>query len=282
MKHLDDVTLLTKTLCESNVFHSLVVQSPPGWGKTSTVLRALNDQKIGYESLGSYSTPLALYHALVDLKAKVLLIDDCGGIFTDPIAMSVLKAATWPMEAGTAREVAWTSSSERVRTPKFDFDGKIILVTNSFPRNADTLAFISRTLHFEMRMDEEMAVNLLMEAASSPQFFPNQDVAKKVSSFLIASLGGREKQVSLRTLRLAYELALSCPDRWQDLTLRLLPRRSPTEAIEKMKESNLPVMEQLRQFVSETGLSRRTFFNYRKKLIGKSANQRGATCTGIL
>jgi len=44
MRHVEDIAILVKTLRRSSVFHALVVQSPPGWAKGSTVEHVLTQE----------------------------------------------------------------------------------------------------------------------------------------------------------------------------------------------------------------------------------------------
>lgn len=37
MRHVDDISALVETLHKSNKFHALVIQSPPGWAKSSHI-----------------------------------------------------------------------------------------------------------------------------------------------------------------------------------------------------------------------------------------------------
>jgi hypothetical protein len=67
-------------------------------------------------------------------------------------------------------------------------------------------------------------------------------------------------------------LAESQPENWQRLIEILLDK--PTCAVNKENlitfDSNAKVEEQFKRFNEQTGLSRRTFFNYRKKALETS------------
>ena len=91
MKHVETIQKLVRTLLASKKMHALVVVSPPGWGKSTTIDDALKTNNIRYHAVGSYTTPLALYHALCQHQSKLILLDDCAG----PACRSAFCSATF-------------------------------------------------------------------------------------------------------------------------------------------------------------------------------------------
>jgi len=276
MNHIQDIECLIKTLVQSPRFHALVVESPAGWGKSSTLERTLNSLKLPYHAIGAYVTPLALYNALIAHPKDILLLDDCAGLFGDPIGMAVLKAAAWA-SAGTQGErmVKWNSTSERVSQAAIAFSGKIILLANSVPQGRDIRAFLSRTLYLQIRFDGEQAAQMLEEASKLIAYFEDQKIAQRVAEFLgERARNGGLQSINLRTLQMAYDLARTNPENWEKLLGKLVPDRNPKAILEFLAHSNLPVEEQSREFSRMTGLSRRTFFNYRDRLMVSSFRPR--------
>lgn len=272
MKHVDDIRALIDLLVTSKDFHSLVIEGPPGWGKSSSVELALTEKQRPFKTLGSYSTPLRLFLFLSENADKLLVIDDCAGIFGDPVAMSILKAATWP-SSGTegARLVCWGSSSDRIQAKEFFFEGKIIILTNSLPSRGDGSAFSSRSLHYSIVPSISDMENFILEVSKTPAF-PNGELANEAAKHLLEC--GRASDfsgVNLRTLRLGYELAASGRSDWKAIFTRLLPKPDQTRlAFSLASETNGSVEQQYREFHRATGLSRRTFFYYRSR-VGRTA-----------
>lgn len=265
MNHIQDIECLIKTLVQSPRFHALIVESPAGWGKSSTLERTLGDLNLPYHAIGAYVTPLALYNALAKHPNDILLLDDCAGLFGDSIGMSILKAASWA-SAGSqgARLITWNSTSERVIQPSIKFSGKLILLANSIPDGRDMRAFLSRTLHLQIRFNHEQTAEMLHEASKQTEYFEDSETAEKVAGYL----AGRVKKagiqsINLRTLQMAYELARANPENWQSLLGKLVPESNPTAIMESLSQSEFSVEEQCREFSQLTGLSRRTFFYYR-------------------
>jgi len=269
MKYLEDISLLTTTLLRSQTFHALVIYSPPGWAKSTTVERVLSEGAVSYRAFGAYSTALALYNALAQWPQDLHVIDDCAGVFGNQIAMSILKAATWAsVGSGGERRIAWGSTSEKVSQPEFLFRGKVVLLTNSLPSAKETEAFLSRALTLRIRLSETEMREALLQAATDPRFFPDQKRAQAVASFLtnrIHSIG--LGKVSLRTLHLGYELAGSSPEKWKEIFEKLIPGTiSPRKLVQELHGTGAEVQLQLQSFREATGLSERTFFNYRGDL----------------
>lgn len=269
MNHVLDIKCLINTLVHSPRFHALVIESPAGWGKSSTLERTLNSLNLSYFSMGSYVTPLSLYNAIVEHPNDIILLDDSVGLVGDPVGMAILKAAAWS-SAGSSGErvVTWKSSSNKVSKPSTIFHGKVIVLANNVPQGQDTNAFLSRALYLQIRFDASQAAEMLEDVSRQNEFFENQSAAEKVASFLSQRIRNADgSSINLRTLQMGYELAITNPDNWQMLLEKLLPRHTPTSVVERLLQSDLPVEEQSKEFMRVTGLSRRTFFNYRKQQV---------------
>lgn len=266
MKHLQDIRSYIVTLLASTKLHALVVVSPPGWGKSSIVEEVLNHAKAAFRSLGSYSTPLAFYNGLCTDPTMTLVLDDSVGLLANPAGLSLLKSATWS-SAGSqgARRVTWTSTSTKVDQPFVDFTGKLILLTNVVPESADVAAFMSRALPYRISLDRELITDMLKTAAKSRQHYEDENLATEVADYIIEQLDRIDwSGLNLRSLEMAYELAKLNRDNWKDLLIPVLPGVSPEQLVSQLMKSEMTSTEQEKEFIRVTGLSRRSFFNYRK------------------
>ena len=178
-----------------------------------------------FRALGAYSTPLALYNALAQRPDDLHVIDDCAGLFGNPIAMAVLKAAAWTsVGSGGERRMAWGSTSEKVAQPEFVFRGKLILLTNIVPAGKETEAFLSRTLHLKLEFSAFEMRALFMRAAADTRYFGDQERAQSVAEFLAEQIGSTRRHcMSLRTLQLGYDLMSS----WVRTCSTVLPFAHP-------------------------------------------------------
>lgn len=273
MKHLSVLSSLVKTLLQSDVFHALVVQSPPGWGKSTAIDGVLSGLGSDFVAAGSYATPLHIYNTLCENPRSLIVFDDCAGVFSDVKSMSLLKAATWKSSGALdakekSRRVAWGSTSEKVPIRSVDFLGKIILLTNTLSAGRETEAFLTRCLSYKIRISPAEVRSLLLEAASSQQFFPDAEAAREVASFLCDKLNNFPlSRLNLRTLMMGYELSLSHPGgEWRELLRTLHSAQTDEELLGYVFEKGVRTHEQERRFYDSTGLARRSFFNYKRRL----------------
>ncbi len=248
MKHLTNILKLLDTLKRSPLFHSFVIQSKPGWAKTTTIQEALNKLKIEYTSLGSYSTPLHFYNKLAENPESFLIVDDCAGLFSDTTSMAILKSATWSNSGHEGlRKVSWGSTSEKVQIPEFIFSGKIVILTNALPFGLETESFLSRCLSYRIQFSKEERKDLLFQGARSKKHFSDTLLAVRVAKFLINLLENQEAlyaPLSLRTLAMGYELARTQPSEWESLLQILLQQKArvqPEEIVPTLAGSYLPI-----------------------------------------
>jgi DNA polymerase III delta prime subunit len=269
MNHIKAIKQLIGSISKSESIHAIIIEGPPGWGKTTAVDLALKEAVVESVHLGAYSTPLNLFNFLFENQDKFIVIDDTSGLFIDSASMAILKAATW--QQGGKRAVRWGSTSSRAATPDFDFAGKFIIVCNSFPETPDGEAIKSRSYLRPIHITLTQARNLLLEAAQNSNWYENTHVAKNVAEFLVERLtDGMVSKISYRTLQMGYELAKDHPDNWQELLLPTIPKKieDPYQFVKSLGKMDLKVKEQVRIFEETTGLKRRTFFK-----IKSEANQ---------
>lgn len=266
MDHVSAIRKYIEAIIDADDMHSLIIEGPPGWGKTTSVEESLKLAKIEALHLGAYSTPLNLYNFLAENSDGVILLDDCAGIFNDPSAMAILKAATWPSRRNK-RMVKWGSTSSKAAADEFEFFGKLIIVCNSFPKTADGEAIRSRGYARGIDIKISEAKRLILEAAALKKWFTKTKLSTEVAEFLVSQITESSlPQISFRTLKKGYRLAEVHPDSWRELFADTLPRGTvePGVLIKELSKQNLMVKDQKRIFIEKTGLSSRSFFNYRK------------------
>lgn len=266
MNHVSAIKKYIEAIIDADDMHALIIEGDAGWGKTTSVEEALRLSRIEAFNLGAYSTPLNFYNFLAEHSDGIILLDDCAGIFNDPSAMAILKAATWPSR-GNKRLVKWGSTSSKAATDEFEFFGKLIVVCNSFPKTADGEAIKSRGYSRKINITLAEAKKLLMEAASQKRWYPKTKLAVEVAEFLLSHVTESSlSQISFRTLKKGYRLAEVHPDSWQELFADTLPKTSmnPESLVKELSAQGLKVKDQARIFSEKTGLKVRSFYNYRK------------------
>lgn len=247
--------------------HALIIEGPPGWGKTTAVEDALRAASVSAVHLGSYSTPLHLFNFLYENSSRTIVVDDCAGLFNDLVSMAILKAATWGQ--AKQRKLRWGSTSGKALVEEFFFEGKLIIVCNSFPKTPDAEAVRSRSFPYKMKIDTAVAKSRLKAAAQNPVLYPNTAKAQEVAKFLSERISSASTHlISYRTLHMGYELAEHNCDQWRELLggmIVVLPE-DPRKIVHQLSRREISVKEQIRLFEESTGLRRRTFFKYRSEL----------------
>ena len=209
--------------------NSLIAVSRAGMGKTETTLVTLKE--LGYKEgkhyiyINSYITPLELYKQLQranDLDGpKILILDDCEEIFKNKITASLLKGALWHLPNGL-RKVCWYSTTSKVQNKSFYFEGKVILLLNSFNRNNPSInAVADRGYYYEFNMTNGEILSLIKERAKRGREGLSRGQRKNIVAFL-SEYGSRSDRLSLRILEQAYRLFLLSPNHWKELIKELL------------------------------------------------------------
>lgn len=118
----------------SDKFRALILQGPPGVGKTYSVEQALSKHaKNRYELINGKVTNLSLYGSLFRASeaGRILFLDDCDTFLNDATGVNILKAA---MDTKPCREIHWESSTHLLKAlgipSSFQFNGAVILNTN--------------------------------------------------------------------------------------------------------------------------------------------------------
>ncbi len=267
MNHVVAIQKYIEAIIGSEDMHALIVEGPPGWGKSTCIEEALKNAHVLPTSLGSFSTPLNFYNFLAENPLEVILLDDCSGIFSDSTTMAILKAATWP-NRDNKRIIQWGSTTNKSIIDQFEFKGKIIVVCNSFPKTPDGNAIRSRGYSRKIEMSVLEAKKFLLDAAKDNKWYSNTELAISVAEFLSANLTEANlSEISFRTLKKGYRLAEVHPQAWQELFSDLLPKvsKDPNLLVIELAKEKLKVKEQGQRFIEQTGLGIRSFYNYRKE-----------------
>jgi predicted NACHT family NTPase len=113
--------------------HNLIVNGPPGVGKTYSVENYLNKYAQGkYKIVKGHMAPLSLYGNLYFHREanSVLVLDDIDSVFKKIEGVNLLKAA---IDTSPVRKISWESNTplKGVGIPdSFQFKGSVILISN--------------------------------------------------------------------------------------------------------------------------------------------------------
>ena len=140
---------------------SLIVNGPPGVGKSSMVRRFLDEYSTADKRVVTgHITLLSLYHMLYTHREakQVLVLDDTDAVFSKIEGLNLLKAA---MDTQSVRTVDWvTSATSQLSTmgvpTSFSTKGAVVLITNvGFSDSASKLG-----THLKALKDRSMTVQI--------------------------------------------------------------------------------------------------------------------------
>lgn len=145
----------------------LLVTGQPGTGKSFDARDVLTQAAREIRGLkvtryAGRTTPLAFYCALFDHRTTqdIVVFDDCDDAFRNRACVNILKAAA---DTSEPREISWLSTSKKVPVPKFQFVGRVIIITNhTLKTNTDLAPIIDRAHCFELALTQEERLSRIL------------------------------------------------------------------------------------------------------------------------
>jgi hypothetical protein len=232
-----------------------------GLGKSYLTRQILSKEGTDFIENRGVNSPLGLYQFLYDnnKKGKVLVFDDVAGLVNNPNAFSILLGVLWE---GIA---SWNSTSDKLKIPKrFVFEGNIIVIANKLSGdNSDIVK--SRCLTYDLTMNCEQKIKVMNEIARQKHDKLGENVRKEIVEFIKKNVNESVK-FDLRTQRKIEQLYLFDKSKWKELARPLLVKQKEIDfLIYCLNNNNNTTMAEW-EFCRETGLSRQTFYNYKRSL----------------
>lgn len=252
-------------MIQAGNIQSLVIFGKTGLGKTYSVINIAKEEKIDFVYRSGYTTPLALYKFLFENRHSIILFDDLEGLFTNELAVALLKSALW--EADGKRIVSYETTAKEIDdVPKvFEFTGKIIILTNRINGKKDEhfKALLSRTTNFELVFTYEEMLKMCEEIIESRDLTDKQ---KAVIRDVMDRHINPTSEFNYRMLDRLIEFVRYDKDKAEQLFLCSHEQDDRVELVFKLMSSNLSVSEQVKKFYEQTGGSRMTYFRIKKYL----------------
>ncbi len=249
--------ILINATIKSKDIHSFVIQGSQGIGKTFATAKTLTESDIEFVSINGHISPMQLYQYMYDNNGKVIVIDDNGSLLKNPLSLSIMLNALWGINE--KRSINWLSTTEKLTAPpSFDFDGKIIYLTNSFPDNLENMK--SRVYFYDFILTFSEKIRMIYEIAKVRGM--NMEVCDFIRDFATPA-----HNIDLRTLVKINDLKKQTAE-WKEIGKKILEvDEKNAMIIELMKKTNSTV-ESAKLFRLHTGDSTRMFY-YRWKKIRK-------------
>lgn len=247
-----------------------IIHSQGGLAKTWSSQAILKKKKQDYAYLNSFTSPLELYNFLYDnSQGKVILIDDCEGIWDNKSIISILKNAT---ELNGQRTISWNSTTSKLgdRTNTCSFDSRIILLTNQLPnieKNRHIEALLSRAFLCRLNFSHQEKIDIIREVSKRDYQKLTAEERKKIFDFIQRNTNEATKDLSIRTLIKCYHFYLFDKQIWEELGTRILKADPHREIVYKLMQSGTAVKEQEQEYHNKTGRSRADFYRVKQEVM---------------
>jgi len=234
----------------------LLLYGEPGLGKSFNVKKILSTMKNekDYVIISGHITPMQFYKKLCSHQDKLIVLDDVN-ILESTINLNILKSA---LDTGL---VEYSSSVLKDFPSQFIFTGEIIILMNDEPKNNEHLkALESRILTYKMEMDYKTKISILYDIAKHSKDLTESERGDIVE-WIKDNTSEATKNLSIRLLNICMEFYKWNKDKWKDLAKSYIK----TDEIVNLIVTGISSQE----FIEQTGLSRRTYFNYMRKIKDK-------------
>lgn len=248
-KIFDHMSALTRLVANGNS-KSLFIYGGPGLGKTYVVIETLEKHGLvkgkDFVIVKGKVTPSALYTTLYRHRdGKLIVFDDSDSVFGNPDAVNILKAGldsydkrtiSWlstrtinvslfsdeekkEFEAKVDRELAEDPESSKIKFPsEFDFDGRIVFISNLTPDKIDEAVF-SRSFKIDMSLSPNQ---IFKRMESLLETLGDNGVAiedkRKILDYLKDRYtDGKLQQPNMRTFVIATQIFKSGLANWTEL-----------------------------------------------------------------
>jgi len=248
-----------ETLLKSKA-NGLIITGETGLGKSYQIRKFLEKNKVNYEILTTFSSPMELYMQLYEHRdKKVIVIDDVIKILDNDISKGILLSALWGI--GNKRFVEYKTTSHKLKVPnKFELNAKIILICNELPSKMENV--LSRVLYYDLHFGYKDIINLIYEICKV------EEIPIEIADFIRDNTNEATKSefLNLRTPIKFFQIYKSCSN-WKELCLEQLKVNKDLALVKELMFKDMTEKAKVQEFIEKTGKSRRTYFRYKKKLV---------------
>lgn len=232
----------------NNLFNLLILKGNSGMGKTYNSVKFLKKKGVDFILINSYTTPLKFYQLLYENRnKKIIIFDDLEGI-TDNKIKGMLKSACWSISHN--RTVSYYSTKLKDYPDSFELKTNIILICNDIPSGFKSIINRGELIEFNFNFPEKLEIF---------KSLIGEKIERKVYDYIKTNCSDATENLSIRTLEILSNYKRSRED-WILHAKEML----------KTNESLSLIVQGLnfKEWCDKTGLSRRTYFRYKKKIRG--------------
>ena len=198
---------------------SAIISGPGGLGKSHTVtetLASLGMKKgVDYQLVKGFTSARGLYETLYNNNDVLTVFDDCDSALKDRTSASILKGA---LDSHAIREISWlvkASTMDATIPLKFEYDGRIIFVTNKLVQELDG-PLRTRSLVVNLQMTRQEILDWLEHLLPDIKGFSMADKTKALA--FIRSVAPAVGLLSIRTILMVLKIMKASPLDWQELS----------------------------------------------------------------
>jgi len=238
----------------------LVERGLPGFGKSFMTKQFMDNNKVNYKYINTYSTPLAFYKLLYENRNRqVLVIDDVH--VEDKKIIAILKGACNNLMKD--RIVQWNSTSdilEKYHLPEeFELEANLILILNDDLPGFKPILNRSAFITFDFTFKEKLQI------FKDVQEDAGIDVS--VTDYVAVNCDNSTENLSIRTLVILSNLKTSDLN-WQDFANEMLFQDPNISLLKELVAKSHDIKSACKEWCEETGHHRATFFR-KKKLLDR-------------
>ena len=215
-------------LLDSDVY-LLIISGPPGIGKSSEVLKHI--QEMGYvEGIHfiyetGYMTPLAMFRSLAQSRMldspRLLIYDDIDSILKNKVSVGILKGALADVRG--VRTVSYQSSTSKEKNQSFNFDGRVILILNDILNNKAIEPLIDRGIFYNIQLKKgELEIYIENSLAS---MYPTVNAKERNDVWDKIKIFTELENFSFRTIKRAFAFYKTNKEGWYTLFKRSLNKK---------------------------------------------------------
>ena len=250
------------TLIYNDKISGLLIHGARGTGKTFNTLLKLEELGQKYTIIKGHSTPLSTYRTLFEHSGEIIVFDDVINLLKSEDILSLLLGA---LDSNT-KTVKWLTSSPFMNIPsEFTFSGKIIIVLNEISQdNPYILALQDRCFTLSLNFSNPELIQMCYILANA------KGIPVEVVDYLKEKNKASLENMSLRLLDKVYTIFNTYNHNtvidWKSLANETLEYNDILDTLIEITNSKHSVKDQISEWVNLTGLSRASFFRYRKRL----------------
>lgn len=244
----------TEVLKRSRKIHGLIVVGCQGIGKTIKVKEYLPEHIF----LAGRISAFKLYDILNTYPDSIFIIDDPNDIFQNNDSYGLLLQA---LQTEEVRTVNWQSFAVQKNKLPATITGtwKIVIITNKIPQGKDVL--LSRCLVRKIEFSLKERIALMIE------FSKMEGISPEIMDYIkILATGANAEKINFRLLLKANEF-WKLKQSWKTYICEELEIANHVKVMLDLESQNIPVGEKVQKFISETGFSRRTYFNMKSAKV---------------